>query len=146
VVRHIFQACPVWIYTQSNITSIMTYVVLVVRMWILSIYRFLKRTWYADIVLLSLKRQRTSEQWDAILFLFTLWMYYIFNMQIYKFHHIYLSNCAFNVSCRLIFEYYLKYWEWLIIGLVAKYVESRYNIVDVVFALYKHFIKQSPSS
>jgi hypothetical protein len=22
VVRHIFQACPVWIYTQSNITSI----------------------------------------------------------------------------------------------------------------------------
>jgi hypothetical protein len=21
VVRHIFQACPVWIYTQSNITS-----------------------------------------------------------------------------------------------------------------------------
>jgi hypothetical protein len=23
VVRHIFQACPVWIYTQSNITSIM---------------------------------------------------------------------------------------------------------------------------
>jgi hypothetical protein len=41
-------------------------------MWILSIYRFLKWTWYvdfcgdgvlhADIVLLSLKRQRTSEQ------------------------------------------------------------------------------------
>jgi hypothetical protein len=30
-------------------------------------------------------------------------------------------------------------------GFVAKYVESRYNIVDVVFALYKHFIKQSPS-
>jgi hypothetical protein len=24
VVRHIFQACPVWIYTQSNITSITT--------------------------------------------------------------------------------------------------------------------------
>jgi hypothetical protein len=23
VVRHIFQACPVWIYTQSNITSIL---------------------------------------------------------------------------------------------------------------------------
>jgi hypothetical protein len=23
VVRHIFQACPVWIYTQSNITNIM---------------------------------------------------------------------------------------------------------------------------
>ena len=23
VARHIFQACPVWIYTQSNITSIM---------------------------------------------------------------------------------------------------------------------------
>ena len=22
VVRHVFQACPVWIYTQSNITSI----------------------------------------------------------------------------------------------------------------------------
>jgi hypothetical protein len=22
VVRHIFQACPVWIYTQSNITNI----------------------------------------------------------------------------------------------------------------------------
>jgi hypothetical protein len=22
VVRHIFQACPVWIYTQSNITSV----------------------------------------------------------------------------------------------------------------------------
>jgi hypothetical protein len=22
VTRHIFQACPVWIYTQSNITSI----------------------------------------------------------------------------------------------------------------------------
>jgi hypothetical protein len=22
VVRHIFQACPVWIYTQSNIASI----------------------------------------------------------------------------------------------------------------------------
>jgi hypothetical protein len=22
VVRHIFQACPAWIYTQSNITSI----------------------------------------------------------------------------------------------------------------------------
>jgi hypothetical protein len=22
VVRHIFQACPVWIYTQSNISSI----------------------------------------------------------------------------------------------------------------------------
>ena len=22
VVRHIFQACPVWLYTQSNITSI----------------------------------------------------------------------------------------------------------------------------
>jgi hypothetical protein len=22
VVRHIFQACPVWIYTQSNITRI----------------------------------------------------------------------------------------------------------------------------
>jgi hypothetical protein len=22
MVRHIFQACPVWIYTQSNITSI----------------------------------------------------------------------------------------------------------------------------
>jgi hypothetical protein len=22
VVKHIFQACPVWIYTQSNITSI----------------------------------------------------------------------------------------------------------------------------
>jgi hypothetical protein len=22
VVRHIFQACPVWIYTQSNITTI----------------------------------------------------------------------------------------------------------------------------
>ena len=35
--------------------------------------------------------------------------------------------------------------EWLIIGLAAKYVESRYNIVDVVFALYKHFINQSPS-
>jgi hypothetical protein len=40
-----------------------------------------------------------------------------------------------NVSCRLIFESYLKYLEWLIIGFVAKYVESRYNIVDVVFAL-----------
>jgi hypothetical protein len=25
VVRHIFQACPVWIYTQSNITSIHIY-------------------------------------------------------------------------------------------------------------------------
>ena len=25
VVRHIFQACPVWIYTQSNITSINLY-------------------------------------------------------------------------------------------------------------------------
>jgi hypothetical protein len=25
VVRHIFQACPVWIYTQSNITSIKNY-------------------------------------------------------------------------------------------------------------------------
>jgi hypothetical protein len=24
VVRHIFQACPVWIYTQSNITSIIS--------------------------------------------------------------------------------------------------------------------------
>jgi hypothetical protein len=24
VARHIFQACPVWIYTQSNITSITT--------------------------------------------------------------------------------------------------------------------------
>jgi hypothetical protein len=24
MVRHIFQACPVWIYTQSNITSIIT--------------------------------------------------------------------------------------------------------------------------
>jgi hypothetical protein len=24
VVRHIFQACPVWIYTQSNITSIVS--------------------------------------------------------------------------------------------------------------------------
>ena len=24
VARHIFQACPVWIYTQSNITSICT--------------------------------------------------------------------------------------------------------------------------
>jgi hypothetical protein len=24
VARHIFQACPVWIYTQSNITNIMT--------------------------------------------------------------------------------------------------------------------------
>jgi hypothetical protein len=24
VVMHIFQACPVWIYTQSNITSIIT--------------------------------------------------------------------------------------------------------------------------
>jgi hypothetical protein len=23
VARHIFQACPVWIYTQSNITSIL---------------------------------------------------------------------------------------------------------------------------
>jgi hypothetical protein len=23
VTRHIFQACPVWIYTQSNITNIM---------------------------------------------------------------------------------------------------------------------------
>jgi hypothetical protein len=47
----------------------------------------------------------------------------------------------------LIFESYLKYLEWLIIGfnIVAK-VESRYNIVDVVFALYKHFIKQSPIS
>jgi hypothetical protein len=22
MIRHIFQACPVWIYTQSNITSI----------------------------------------------------------------------------------------------------------------------------
>jgi hypothetical protein len=30
---------------------------------------------------------------------------------------------------------YLKYLEWFIIGLVAKYVENRYNnIVDVVFA------------
>jgi hypothetical protein len=75
-------------------------------------------------------------------------MYYIFNMQI-SFHHIYLSNCAFNVSCRvrLIFESYLKYLESLNIGLVAKYIESRYNIVDAVFAfMYKHFIKQSPSS
>ena len=26
VVRHVFQACPVWIYTQSNITSIIYYV------------------------------------------------------------------------------------------------------------------------
>jgi hypothetical protein len=26
VVRHIFQACPVWIYTQSNITSIIVFV------------------------------------------------------------------------------------------------------------------------
>jgi hypothetical protein len=23
VVRHIFQSCPVWIYTQSNITSML---------------------------------------------------------------------------------------------------------------------------
>jgi hypothetical protein len=28
VVRHIFQACPVWIYTQSNITSINMHVLL----------------------------------------------------------------------------------------------------------------------
>jgi hypothetical protein len=28
VVRHIFQACPVWIYTQSNITSIISCVCL----------------------------------------------------------------------------------------------------------------------
>jgi hypothetical protein len=27
VVRHIFQACPVWIYTQSNITSIIKKIV-----------------------------------------------------------------------------------------------------------------------
>ena len=27
VVRHIFQACPVWIYTQSNITSIKLHIV-----------------------------------------------------------------------------------------------------------------------
>jgi hypothetical protein len=26
VARHIFQACPVWIYTQSNITSIMLHI------------------------------------------------------------------------------------------------------------------------
>ena len=26
VVRHIFQACPVWIYTQSNITSITVFI------------------------------------------------------------------------------------------------------------------------
>jgi hypothetical protein len=26
VVRHIFQACPVWIYTQSNITNIMNFI------------------------------------------------------------------------------------------------------------------------
>jgi hypothetical protein len=26
VARHIFQACPVWIYTQSNITSILGHV------------------------------------------------------------------------------------------------------------------------
>jgi hypothetical protein len=25
VARHIFQTCPVWIYTQSNITSILSY-------------------------------------------------------------------------------------------------------------------------
>ena len=28
VVRHIFQACPVWIYTQSNITSIKVYIII----------------------------------------------------------------------------------------------------------------------
>jgi hypothetical protein len=26
VARHIFQACPVWIYTQSNITQVITQV------------------------------------------------------------------------------------------------------------------------
>jgi hypothetical protein len=30
VVRHIFQACPVWIYTQSNITSITFQVLIIV--------------------------------------------------------------------------------------------------------------------
>ena len=73
-------------------------------------------------------------------FLFTLTV----NVKLYL-HIKYLSNCAFNVSWRLIFESYLNYLEWLIIGLAAKYVESGYNIVDVVFELYKHFIKQSPS-
>jgi hypothetical protein len=50
----------------------------------------------------------------CIIFLICKYNFTIFN--------IYLSNCAFNVSCRLIFESYLKYLEWLIIGLVAKYV------------------------
>jgi hypothetical protein len=32
VARHIFQACPVWIYTQSNITSILCPCVLCTNM------------------------------------------------------------------------------------------------------------------
>jgi hypothetical protein len=28
VARHIFQACPVWIYTQSNITNIICYIII----------------------------------------------------------------------------------------------------------------------
>jgi hypothetical protein len=37
VVRHIFQACPVWIYTQSNITSIIYIqkgLILIYNIWI----------------------------------------------------------------------------------------------------------------
>jgi hypothetical protein len=36
VARHIFQACPVWIYTQSNITQVSQWFAIIVLVNILS--------------------------------------------------------------------------------------------------------------
>jgi hypothetical protein len=60
VVRHIFQACPVWIYTQGNITSIIfilihytnTEKIMIVRLhWYFAFYNISQRNFGILLIL-----------------------------------------------------------------------------------------------
>jgi hypothetical protein len=105
-------------------------------MWIFSIYRFLKWKDFCGNGDSTCRHcftcyQRTSEQWDAIL------------LPIYILNYICILKYNTILSFKLCFQCFMQTDIWILskvfayhrLILVAKYVESRYSIVDVVFAL-----------